>query len=72
MFRNYFKFIINNSGAIYIKKTNFILQNTHKELFMRKEMNQANQVSIDSRKCKELEQRLYDEQARHQKLTNGW
>lgn len=47
------------------------LQSTHKELFMRKEINQVNQVSIDARKYKELEQRLHDEQARHQKLTNG-
>lgn len=48
-----------------------VLSNTHKELFVRREMNQANQVSMDARKCKELEQRLHDEQARHQKLTNA-
>lgn len=48
-----------------------MFQNTHKEFFMRKEINQANQVSIDARRCKELEQKLHDEQARHQKLTNG-
>lgn len=47
------------------------LQNTHKEFFVRKEVNQANQAFIDARKYKELEQRLHDEQARHQKLTNG-
>lgn len=49
----------------------YLLQNTHKELFARKEINQANQVSMDAKKCKELEQRLHDEQMRHQKLTNG-
>lgn len=38
---------------------------------MRKEITQAQQLSIDNRKCKELEQRLHNEQARHQKLTNG-
>lgn len=48
-----------------------VLSNTHKEFFMQKEINQANQVSIDARRCKELEQRLHDEQARHQKLTNA-
>uniref|UniRef100_A0A2S2QE35 Ninein n=1 Tax=Sipha flava TaxID=143950 RepID=A0A2S2QE35_9HEMI len=48
-----------------------VLSNTHKELFVRKEMNQANQMSVDTRKCKELEQKLHDEQARHQKLTNA-
>jgi len=55
----------------FVLKTNIVFQNTHKDFFMRKEINQANQVSIDARKCKELEQRLHDEQARHQKLTNG-
>lgn len=48
-----------------------MLQKTHKELFTRKEINQANQVSMDARKCKELEQKLHDQHARHQKLTNG-
>jgi len=54
------------------KKNNIVFQNTHKEFFMQKEINQANQVSIDARRCKGLEQRLHDEEARHQKLTNGW
>lgn len=51
-----------------IEKLLFSLQNTHKEFFVRKD---ANQVSMDARKYKELEQKLHDEQARHQKLTNG-
>lgn len=49
----------------------YLLQNTHKDLFARNEINQANKVFMDARKCKELEQRLHDEQMRHQKLTNG-
>lgn len=48
-----------------------VLSNTHKEFFMRKEINQANQVSIDARRCKELEQRLHNEHVRYQKLTNA-
>lgn len=52
-------------------KTYVVLQNTHKDLFVRKELNQSNQVPTDTRKYKELEQKLHDEQARHQKLTSG-
>ncbi|XP_022177832.1 synaptonemal complex protein ZEP1-like [Myzus persicae] len=48
-----------------------VLSNTHKDFFMQKEIDQANQVFIDARRCKELEQSFRDEQTRHQKLTNG-
>lgn len=57
--------------CVFYVKINIMLQNSHKELFTRKEFNQTNQVSNDAKKCKDLEQRLLDEQARHQKLTNG-
>lgn len=60
-----------NYMVLLVLKTNIVFQNTHKDFFMRKEINQANQVSIEARRCKELEKRLHDEQARHQKLTNG-